>query len=359
MATNQQFHILKGKSVHELEQYFINIGEPRYRAEQAFRRINKDLQNDLDCFSEFPQRLREELKANGALPQLSLVHSIEDKATNATEKVIFNLQRSLRFSAQVESVWIPSMRRNTVCISSQMGCSLNCSFCATATLPFRGNLQSWEILEQVYEFIRRRPNERLSNVVFMGMGEPLYNYENVMRAAHILHHPFGLNLGARHITISTAGVVPAIERFIRAKEPFNLAISLNHTNDKGRSEIMNINRKFHLESLLKIARRFTKELDRRITFEYVLIPNVNMDGDTVRQLIKIGRSVRCRINLIPLNTELGGWRRPSRNEVYEFQSQLLDAGINVFNRGSPGLGINAACGMLALKEQLKKPATAS
>ena len=373
MSTNSKRYNLKGKSIHELEGLFAELGEPSYRAEQAFRRINKELAASLDSFSNFPLALRERLKNYNSLPRLELKHSsLESKKLSAkntrdsnkpnasrnslkteeshpTEKLIFALEEKARQRREVESVWIVSERRRTLCISSQAGCSLNCSFCATGTLPFKGNLESWEILDQVYEFIRRRHQERLTNVVFMGMGEPLHNYDNVMRAARILNHPKGLHLGASHITISTAGVVPAIERFIREREPFNLALSLNHPQNEGRSKIMDINRKYPLEQLLKVSRKFTKELNRRITFEYVMIPGVNMDPQSVRKLIKIGHSVRCRINLIPLNTNLQSWQRPKAREIYNFQSQLLDAGLSVFNRNSPGLEIHAACGMLALK----------
>ena len=368
MLRNPKGYNLKGRSIHELEELFLELGEPSYRAEQAFRRINKELALSLDSFSEFPLRLREMLKEYKALPRIQTKHSAleglaqeggegESQSLEArkefsppTEKIIFTLQSKGRQERAVESVWIVSERRRTLCISSQVGCSLNCSFCATGTLPFKGNLETWEILEQVYEFVRRRSQERLSNVVFMGMGEPFHNYDNVIRAARILNHPKGLHLGASHITISTAGVLPAIERFIREKEPFNLAISLNHPTNEGRSKIMDINSKYPIEQLLRLSRKFTKELNRRITFEYVMIPGVNMDPASARSLIKIGRSTRCRINLIPLNTNLQSWSRPKPREIYTFQSLLLDAGLSVFNRNSPGLKINAACGMLALKQ---------
>ena len=365
MHRNSKKYNLKGKSIHELRDIFAEFGEPSYRAEQAFRRINKELAVSLESFTEFPLTLRESLKTYNPLPQLEIKHSSlesekrsalkyrssldDEKPFPLTEKLIFALEEKARQKREVESVWIVSEHRRTLCISSQAGCSLNCSFCATGTLPFKGNLESWEILDQVYEFIRRRPQERLSNIVFMGMGEPFHNYDNVIRSAHILNHPKGLNMGASHITISTAGVVPAIERFIREREPFNLAISLNHPQNEERSKIMDVNHKYPLEKLLKVSREFTKELNRRITFEYVMIPEVNMDMQAARQLIKIGRSVRCRINLIPFNTNLQSWSRPKAQMIYNFQSLLLDAGLSVFNRNSPGLEIHAACGMLALE----------
>ncbi len=355
---------LKGKSLSELETLFGELGEPKFRAKQAFRRVNKHLATSLDDFTEFSKDLRVKLTELNALPELPVRHSSRDEY--GTEKIVFDTGRDRRRDAEendarlVEAVWIipppgkagapdsEKKARKTVCISSQSGCTLNCSFCATGTLPFLGNLPPWMIVEQVYELIRRR-GEMNTNVVFMGMGEPFHNYDNVIKAARLLHHPEGLNIGARHITISTAGVVPSIERFIQDREPFNLAISLNHPDPKQRAEIMDVDKKHPLEKLISVARKFTKSLDRRITFEYVMIPGVNMSDDHLAKLIKIGRSVRCKINLIPLNTTLMGWRRPSENEVVEFRSRLLDAGLTVFNRGSPGKDIDGACGMLALK----------
>lgn len=362
MKSEEQDFNLKGKSLSELEQLFSALGQPKFRAKQAFRRINLHLATSLDDFTEFPKTLREELAELGAMPTMPVLHRSE--GTGATEKFVFDVggtsglagaaqsrrekTESAKSPKSIEAVWIVSQNRRTVCISSQAGCTLNCSFCATGTLQFLGNLPAWQIVEQVYELVRIR-GERCTNVVFMGMGEPFHNYEDVIRAARILHHPEGLNIGARHITISTAGVIPSIERFITNREPFNLAISLNHADPVGRGEIMDVDKKYPLDKLVIAARAYTRAMDRRITFEYVMIPGVNMSDDNLRRLIKIGRSVRCKINLIPLNTTLQGWRRPSSEEVHKFQGALLDAGLSVFNRGSPGKDVNGACGMLALE----------
>ncbi len=338
---------LKGRSVHELEALFKEIGEPAFRGRQAFRRINKHLTTDINEFSDFPAGLRHRLE--GSLPDMPVVHSSVDP--EGTEKCIFDAGSDRRGNEKkIEAVWIVSPRRRTICISSQIGCTLNCTFCATGTLKFQGNLETWQIVEQVYSFMRRR-GEKATNIVFMGMGEPFYNYENVIRAARILHHPDGLNMSARHITISTAGVITGIEKFTVSREPFNLAVSLNHPDLSERTTIMDVNKKFPLDKLLIAVRKYTREMDRKITFEYVMIPDVNMGSDNARKLIKIGRSVRCKINLIPLNTGLKGFRRPTPDEVLEFQNILLDADLDVFNRGSPGLNINAACGMLALSQK--------
>jgi 23S rRNA (adenine2503-C2)-methyltransferase len=353
MKNSGQDYNLKGKSVSELEQLFDGLGQPKFRAKQAFRRVNLHLATSLDDFSEFPKGLREQLAELDALPAMPVRHRSAEAGSGATEKFVFDVGLDPRRgktegAKSVEAVWIVSPNRRTVCISSQAGCTLNCSFCATGTLQFLGNLPAWQIVEQVYELVRVR-GERCTNVVFMGMGEPFHNYENVIKAARILHHPEGLNIGARHITISTAGVIPSIERFMTNREPFNLAISLNHSDPTARGEIMDVDKKYPLDKLLIAARAYTRAMDRRITFEYVMIPGVNMSEDNLRRLIKIGRSVRCKINLIPLNTTLQGWRRPSLAEAQKFQGALLDAGLSVFNRGSPGKDVNGACGMLALE----------
>ena len=339
---------LKGRSLGELEALFADLDEPRFRAKQAFRRVNLHLAQSLDEFTEMSKELRARLADLDALPQLEFVRSTKDP--DGTEKGLFQtgVFGREKEARQVEAVWIVSPRRNTVCISSQVGCTLNCTFCATGTLPFKGNLPAWQIVEQVYAFMRRR-GEKPTNVVFMGMGEPFHNYDNVIKAARILHHPEGLNMGARHITISTAGVIPSIERFIKDREPFNLAISLNHADAEHRADIMDIDRKYPMDKLIRVARRYTREMSRRVTFEYVLIPDVNMGLRNAEKLIKIARSVHCKVNLIPLNTDFEGFRRPSPEEIEDFQELLYEGGVHVFNRGSPGRSIDAACGMLALK----------
>ncbi|MBI3394866.1 MAG: radical SAM protein [Spirochaetia bacterium] len=339
--------ILKGRTPDELRSMFKDMGLPEYRGAQAFKRINRHLARTADDITEFPKDLRTRLAELEAMPVIDRVESSRD--TDGTEKFVFQCGIDRRDSEpkRVEAVWIVSDTRRTACISSQAGCTLNCAFCATGTLKFRGNLPAWQILEQAYELIRVR-GEALSNVVFMGMGEPFYNYDNVIRAARILNHPEGLHLSARHITISTAGVIPGIERFIEERQPFNLAISLNHPDAGERASIMDVDERFPLNDLLKVVRRYGQETRRPVTFEYVMIPDVNMGAANAAKLIKIARSMKCKINLIPLNTTLHGWRRPLPEEADAFQMQLVRAGVRAFNRGSPGRQVGGACGMLAL-----------
>lgn len=339
---------LKGKFPEELAEEFRQMGEPAYRGKQAFMRIYRHRATSIEEFTEFPKALRESLA-----PAFKTLRMLErSHAPEGTEKFIFDYapdgEKHSRFRS-FESVWIVRKNRRTACISSQSGCTLNCAFCATGTLPFAGNLEAWMIVDQVYNMMLSRPDEVLTNIVFMGMGEPFHNYDNALRAAHLLNHPHGLALGARHITLSTAGVVPAIHRFIDEKQPFNLAISLNHPDPEQRKDIMDIDAKYPLNELIDAARRLNRELRRPVMFEYVMIPEQNMDAANLKRLIQIARRVNCKINLIPLNTNLQGWRRPTEAEVEEFQLALRQAGILAFNRGSPGREIDGACGMLSFQ----------
>ena len=338
---------LKGKLPEELAAEFKAMGQAGYRGKQAFLRIYKHRATSIDDFTEFPKELRDQLQH--ALPRLTL---LERSQSADTEKFMFDYspadERKSKFRS-FESVWIISKNRRTACISSQSGCTLNCAFCATGALPFAGNLEAWMIVDQVMELMQMRLNEPLTNVVFMGMGEPFHNYDNAIKAAHILSHPNGLALGAKRITLSTAGVVPMIHRFIDEKQPFNLAISLNHPDPEKRSSIMDVNEKFPLATLIDAAKRFNRELKRPVMFEYVMISDVNMSDTNLKQLIQICKQVNCKINLIPLNTSLRGFQRPDEQQAGEFQARLRQEGILAFNRGSPGLDINGACGMLAFK----------
>ncbi|MCS7205996.1 MAG: radical SAM protein [Leptospiraceae bacterium] len=347
-------------TIEELETFFRELGEPSYRAKQIFIRIHRHLALSLSEFTEIPKRVLKIFEERQLFSTLQIKNRKIVEALSSdcgTEKFLFESPNpKVSLQRNFESVWIVSEKRRTACVSSQSGCSLNCVFCATGQLPFKGNLETWQILQQVYIMIRMRNpefpfiRERLTNIVYMGMGEPFYNYDKVIKSAHLLHHSLGLNLGARHITISTAGVVPAIERFIKEKQPFNLAVSLNHPISENRSELMDINKKYPLKDLLKVLKTYVKLYRKNITFEYVLIPEVNMSSDHIRELVRISKFIKhCKFNLIPLNTEFHQWRRPTEEEVLHFQNELRKHGILAFYRGSPGRTIDAACGMLSLK----------
>lgn len=340
---------LRGLDLGQLETFFKDLGEPRYRARQTYRRLHRHRAREIGELRELSQSLRDRVGELAVLPGAEILHRAE--GADGTEKFIFDVSGSREARLRVEAVWIVGEKRRTICISCQVGCSLDCSFCATGTLSFEGNLETWQILEQVYGVEEAR-GERATNVVFMGMGEPFHNYDNVLAAAHTLTDQHGSGLGVRRVTISTAGIVPGIDRFTQERQPFKLAVSLNHSENEGRSEIMSINRRFPLAELLESVRRYTGSSGHRATFEYVMIAGVNMEPEHLRRLVSIGRSMPCKINLIPLNTDLRGLRRPSSAEAESFRLGLVEAGIAAFNRGSPGQEVGGACGMLALQEDM-------
>lgn len=335
---------LKGRTLKELSEIMVSLGEKSFRAKQIYHGLYVNRYESWEQFTTFSKTLKEKLEGLCSLTQLTVVKHL--KSVDGTQKFTFASEQGKEF----EAVWIPSGDggRKTICISSQVGCTLNCKFCATAKLEFQGNLKAHEIVDQVFQ-VEKIVEDNATNVVFMGMGEPFHNYFNVIRAASILHDPDALNLGAKRITISTSGVVNGIRRFIENKEPYNFAISLNHPDPNGRLQIMDIEEKFALSELLQAAKDFTRELKRRITFEYVMIPGVNMGPENANKLVKIARSLDCKINVIPLNTEFFGWRRPTKQEVAEFITLLEPAGVPILNRRSPGKDIFGACGMLASK----------
>jgi len=336
----------KGKLFKEVQTECGELGLEPFRATQIYQGLYQTRISSWMELSTLSKSQREKLEEEAPIPLLKLGRDL--KSQDGTRKFTFLVDDG----KEIEAVWIPSGDgdRKTICISSQIGCTLNCSFCATGLLEFKGNLQSWQIIDQVLQ-VESLVADRATNVVFMGMGEPMHNYFSVIKAAHILRDKEGFGLGAKRITISTAGVIPGIHRFIDNKEPFNLAISLNHPNPNARSQIMDVNDKHPLEKLIDAARRYTHELNRPITFEYVMIPSVNMGKENADRLVKIAKQVnKCKINVIPLNTDFTQWRRPEPEEVEEFVQYVKNKSkVPVFNRQSPGRDINGACGMLALK----------
>lgn len=308
--------------------------------------------------TDLPRELRARMGAEGTMTTIA-VERVQ-RAADGTRK----LRLALPAGGVVHAVIIPDSSsdtrgsqplrgdsRVTLCVSSQVGCALDCRFCATATLGFSRQMTAGEIVDQVW---RARAlldaGERVTNVVFMGMGEPLHNYQNVVRALDILLHADGGGLGLRRITVSTAGLVPAIERYAREPRRANLAISLNATTDELRDRIMPINRKWNLARLLAAARAFPLEPTRRLTFEYVLLAGVNDSDGDARRLPRLLHGLRCKVNLIPWNSFPGSsFVRPDGHAVSAFQEALHAAGVAAFVRTPRGDDIDAACGQLAAR----------
>jgi 23S rRNA (adenine2503-C2)-methyltransferase len=323
-------------------------GEPAYRAEQLFRWLHGRGVGSLDEMSNVPRELREVLARE--VPLLPLVLELAQGAQDGTRKLRFRTHDG----RAIESVLIPDedAERNklTLCVSSQVGCALDCAFCATATLGFGRNLVAGEIVEQVYratELAGRRP----TNLVFMGMGEPLHNFDAVAAALHLLQHPWGAGFSPRRITVSTAGLVPGIEKLARLNPAPNLAISLNATTDEIRDRVMPINKRWPLAALLEAARRFPLSHGRRVTFEYVLLAGVNDSDEDAERLPRLVKGIPTKVNLIPWNPFQGpSFQRPTAERIRTFQEKLRAGGLAVYIRSPRGDDIDAACGQLAGRE---------
>ena len=329
-----------------------SAGAPAYRGEQVFRWLHEHAVDSTDEMTNVPQKAREALAA--AAPLRPLRMDVVQAARDGTRKLRF---RTVDDRA-IESVLIPDDQeaserdRLTLCVSSQVGCAMDCGFCATATLGYGRNLTAGEIVEQVYRATKlagRRP----TNLVFMGMGEPMHNLDNVARALGLLQHQWGLHFSPRRITVSTVGLVPGIERLAALSPPPNLAISLNATTDEVRDRIMPVNRKWPIAKLLEAARKFPLGHGRHVTFEYVMLAGVNDTDADADRLIRLLRGMTCKVNLIPWNPFQGpAFERPSAERIRAFQQRLRAAAMTVYIRTPRGDDIDAACGQLAAREDL-------
>lgn len=322
------------------------LGQPRYRGEQIFRWVHGAGVTSFDQMSNVPGSLRTELGKRARLSNLEV--DLVQESVDGTRK----MRLITADGAAIESVLIPDGDKLTQCISSQVGCALDCQFCATAKLGLGRNLSPGEIVDQVYRarafLAESAPGIRITNLVYMGMGEPLHNYKNVVQSLRILTHELGANLSQRRITVSTAGLVPGIEKLGRETVRPNLAISLNAANDEIRDEIMPINRKYNIARLLAAVRAYPLEKRRRITFEYVLLAGVNDSPGDADALGRLLRDIPCKLNIIPWNPHPEApYRRPAAEVIEAFQNRAKAAGLPTYLRTPRGDDIDAACGQLA------------
>jgi 23S rRNA (adenine2503-C2)-methyltransferase len=335
-------HLLS-MTVDELSAMLLDWGEPAFRAKQVCDWVFDKKVSSFDQMRNIPAALRSRLSASTTLKTLCLIehHVAKDKLT---EKCLLQTPDS----AGVETVLIRErqQKRSTACLSTALGCTLGCRFCASAEGPFIRHLGPGEMVEQVRE-IEHACSEKITNVVFMGTGEPFLNYDAVLRAARRLNAPDGFRIGARHITISTVGVIPSIERFAAEPEDFRLAVSLHAPTQAVRERIVPSARKWPLPRILDALRRYTRETRREVTFEYILISGVNASQRDAEVLTSELRDIRCKINLIPLNPWPGcEWTPPSQKECRNFAQNVMAGGIRATLRAEKGRDINAACGQL-------------
>ncbi len=330
---------LKDLSFAQIDELTAAMGQPKFRAKQIRDWLYAKNGIDIAAMSNLPKDFREHLAATHTAAGLAA--TAKRAAQDGTIKYLFALDDGLT----VETVYIPEEKRKTVCVSTQVGCKFKCAFCATGTMGFSRNLRPSEILNQVIE--ARRGAGEVTNVVFMGMGEPLDNFAAVTQALEILHSPEGFNIGARRITVSTVGLPEQIDQLGKTGIKANLAISLHAADDAVRSRLMPVNRKYPVAAVMKACSRYPLQHGRVITMEVILFDGVNDRPEDVQALIKALRAVKAKVNLIRFNMVAGAEFRPSpREKTEQFQKALMAAGIDCTIRISRGGEIEAACGQL-------------
>jgi 23S rRNA (adenine2503-C2)-methyltransferase len=350
--SHMQRVLIKDFTLPQLEGWVKSLDEQPFRARQLFRHLYVRHVNSWEECSDLSKSLRSRLESGAILNALELAEKRQD--ADGTSKYLFALQDG----QHIESVLIPDPPRYTLCVSSQVGCALGCTFCRTGALRFQRNLQVAEIVDQVCRVQRDlAPEVRISNLVFMGMGEPLANYAAVVQAIAILLDPNGLAFSHRRITLSTVGLIPQLQR-LGEELPVNLAISLHAAEDRIRDQLMPINRTYPLRELMAACRSYLLPARKRITFEYLLLEGVNDSLAQARKLVKLLHGTRAKVNLIPFNEYPDSvYRKPSEEQILAFQEVLTAAHLTATIRRSRGSGISAACGQLAAQQD--KAATAA
>jgi 23S rRNA (adenine2503-C2)-methyltransferase len=344
---------LKSLLLSELQEQLCNLGEPSYRAGQILDWLYKKRVDTIDKMTNLPRSLRSRLAEKLSLGKIEIVRVLG--ARDTTRKFLFRLTDE----NLIESVLIPASPalyggradRRTICVSTQVGCAYGCKFCASGLEGFSRNLGANEIVDQLIA-VERATGEKIDNIVFMGMGEPLANLENVLRAIRIINAEWGLGIGARHITISTSGLAPQIRKLAEEPLQIRLAISLHGATDEVRNRIMPINRRYDIETLLSACDYYNAHKKQRLTFEYILIADVNDSDEQARLLSRHARRLSAKVNLIPYNNVSGlTWARPSEKRQEKFLSILRAQGNPATLRREKGHDIDAACGQLRLQTE--------
>lgn len=338
---------IKDYNLDELKEEFIKLGEKAYRAEQAFKWLYVDKVSSFDEMTNLSKELREKLKQEFSMHNFEILQKQE--SADGTKKYLFDI---LDGNA-IETVLMEYHHGKSICVSTQVGCKMGCKFCASTGIKFARDLTSGEIVEQILA-VERDENIKISNVVFMGIGEPLDNFDNVVNAIGILNNQKGLNIGARHISISTSGLVPKIYELADINLQCTLSISLHSTNDKKRSEMMPINNAYNIEELIKACKYYIDKTNRRISFEYALAKDNNDNLEDAKELVKLLKGMICHVNLIPINKiENGSYTKSTNENIIKFRDYLNSKGIVATIRRELGSDIDAACGQLR-KKNLKE-----
>ncbi len=343
---------LLGKSAEELREYVASLGERPFRAAQLYHALYAERRFEFAAMTNLPAALRERLASveGGRITPPRIVRRFP--SADGSIRYLFSIGGENEKPAQIEAVFMPREGRQTICISTQAGCAVDCHFCLTAQLGLIRNLTAGEIVGQVLVALEEN-REQLApqtNVVLMGQGEPLLNYDATMAAVRILLDPKGVALAPRHVTLSTSGIVPGIERLGKEKIRPSLAISLNASSDEQRNSLMPINRKYPLDVLLDACQKYPLRPREYFTFEYVLLGGVNDTPEDARRVVRLIAHIRAKVNLIPWNPGNLPYRAPTPESIEEFQRILVEKGVPTFVRYSRGQDVFAACGQLALME---------
>ena len=340
---------IKNYDLDNLKEELKNLGEKPFRAEQIFKWLYQDKVTSFDEMTNLSLDLRKKLDENYSMGLFKIVKKLE--SVDGTKKYLFDVQDDA--GNLIESVLMQYHHGYTICVSSQIGCKMGCKFCASTGIPFSRNLEAGEIVEQLLA-IERDAGVRISNIVFMGIGEPLDNYDNVMDSIKVLNHPKGLAIGARHISISTSGIVPKIYELADRQMQCTLSISLHSSNNKTRSEMMPVNNAYPIEELIKACKYYIEKTNKRISFEYALAKDNNDNLEDAKELVKLLKGMIAHVNLIPINKIDDGEYVKSTNEnIIKFRDYLNDHGIVATIRRELGSDIDAACGQLR-RQNLKK-----
>lgn len=323
----------------ELEEMLLNMGEKKFRAKQIYAWLYRGVES-FDDMTDISKELIQKLKDNFVLNQVNLLDF--QKSKDGTIKYLFKLNDG----HAIESVLMKYKYGYTACISNQIGCKMGCNFCASAKIGFVRNMTPGEIVGQILK-VQKESGETISNVVFMGIGEPLDNYDNVIKAIRLINDPKGLNIGARHISVSTCGIVPKIKKLAEENIQCNLCISLHSSYDSIRSDMMPINKVYSISEVIEACKEYIEKTNRRITFEYALVDGVNDSHEAAIHLSRLLKGMLCHVNLIPVNKIKGGkYEKSSTEKILEFRDTLNDRGIVATVRRELGSDISAACGQL-------------
>jgi len=335
---------LLGHTLSDLESILVELGEKKYKGRQIFKWLYGSLEHDFNQMTDLSMELRKKLADRFNF--VGLKHARTSIARDGTEKYLFKLPDG----KYIETVLISDGEKRTICVSTQVGCAMGCSFCATGLMGFKRNLTLGEIIGQLLYVREQYGNDAFRNIVFMGMGEPLLNYNNLIQSIGIISSSIGLSLSARKVTISTVGIVPKIYSLADSGLKVNLAISLHAPTDKKRRQIISVPKKYNLRALMEAAACFARKRKKRVTFEYILFKGFNNSEKDAFALAELIKGIPCKINILAYNpVENVPFRRPSENEVNDFARILYPRTPAVTVRKSRGRDINAACGQLAGK----------